>query len=326
MERFFTMMVTAKIRAEISDYCKIVFSYSNEQNSKNRLLSLFDNNTVLDNDFLMNYVNNEFYNAELTAYAFVEKMEHGSDDERIDRQEAHSNMALRNRLKNRLILLYGSPEIVDCRNEIERHILSIEKNVISYQTVDEIKRASRIMLYVTELYSPSNEDLTEEEYKYNKAQFYNCTLGFLNPDKRRYFFGAINIDKYFVLSERPEELIEAEKAFFASKSILNDLYNGKCYSAYQKIVLSDEAKKYFKLKKEYFVFKEARDIIIKELYGFGIVTIGNNRKSVKIFGLDGELYNMKISYVNSYSTREIVITDIKFDEDVQKVLDAIEKK
>ena len=449
MERFFTMMVTAKIRAEISDYCKIVFSYSNEQNSENGLLSLFDNNTVLDNEFLMSYVNNEFYNAELTAYAFVEKMEHGSDDERIDiwklilmkniseipdikksdinaynyasdvermeytakfwmnkenernfkmpvdkwcilfreliyiylkdegistynqkgesvprtlsaiikslnpnrnvkcsnsepsdlnnkkrkprterfdRQEALSNMALRNRLKNRLILLYGSPEIVDYRNEIERHILSIEKNVFSYQTIDEIKRASRIMLYVTALYSPSNEELTLEEYEYNKEQFYDCNLVFLNPDKRRYFFGAIKIDEYFVLSERPKELIEAEKAFYNSKSIWDYLNNGRYYSAYQKIVLSDEAKKYSKLKKEYFVFKKARNIIIEELYSFGIVTIGNNRKSVKIFGIDGELYNIKISYVNSYSTKKIVITDIKFDEDVQKVIYAIEKQ
>lgn len=47
---------------------------------------------------------------------------------------------------------------------------------------------------------------------------------------------------------------------------------------------------------------------------------------MKIFGLDGEQYNMKISYINCYSTREIVITDIKFDEEVQKVIDAIEKK
>ena len=96
--------------------------------------------------------------------------------------------------------------------------------------------------------------------------------------------------------------------------------------AYQKIVLSDEAKKYSKLKKEYFVFKKARNIIIEELYSFGIVTIGNNRKSVKIFGIDGELYNIKISYVNSYSKKKIVITDIKFDEDVQKVIYAIEKQ
>ena len=85
-------------------------------------------------------------------------------------------------------------------------------------------------------------------------------------------------------------------------------------------------KKYSKLKKEYFVFKKARNIIIEELYSFGIVTIGNNRKSVKIFGIDGELYNIKISYVNSYSTKKIVITDIKFDEDVQKILYAIEKQ
>ena len=96
--------------------------------------------------------------------------------------------------------------------------------------------------------------------------------------------------------------------------------------AYQKIVLSDEAKKYSKLKKEYFVFKKARNIIIEELYSFGIVTIGNNRKSVKIFGIDGERYNIKISYVNCYSKKQIVITDIKFDEDVQKVIYAIEKQ
>ena len=47
---------------------------------------------------------------------------------------------------------------------------------------------------------------------------------------------------------------------------------------------------------------------------------------MKIFGIDGELYNIKISYVNSYSTKKIVITDIKFDEDVQKILYAIEKQ
>ena len=126
--------------------------------------------------------------------------------------------------------------------------------------------------------------------------------------------------------ERPKELIEAEKAFYNSKSIWDYLNNGRYYSAYQKIVLSDEAKKYSKLKKEYFVFKKARNIIIEELYSFGIVTIGNNRKSVKIFGIDGELYNIKISYVNCYSKKQIVITDIKFDEDVQKVLYAIEKQ
>lgn len=448
MERFFTMMVTAKIRAEISDYCKIVFSYSKEQNSENGLLSLFDNNTVLDNEFLMNYVNNEFYNIELTAYAFVEKMEHGSDDERIDiwklilmkniseipdikkldinaynyasdverieyiakfwmneenernfkmpvykwcilfreliyiylkdegistynqkgeavprtlsaiikslnpnrnvkcsnsepsdlnnkkrkprterfdRQEALSNMALRNRLKNRLILLYGSPEIVDCRNEIERHILSIEKNVFSYQTIDEIKRASRIMLYVTALYYPSNEDLTAEEYKYNMAQF-NYTLDFLNPDKRRYFFSAIKIDEHFILSERPEELKEAEKDLVFSESFLNDFYNENYISLYQKLLFSDKMIKYLKLKKECDSLKNARDVIIKELYSSGESTIANNSKSVKIFGIDGERYNIKISYVNCYSKNQIVITDIKFDEDVQKVLYAIEKQ
>lgn len=282
MERFFIMLVTTKIRAEINDYCKIVFSYSfdekNASDNENSLLALFNTDKVLDKEFLKSYAMSEFFKIELSSQEFIEMMQYGSDTDKIriwqlvfmkehvsipdgkilksrafinttkrieyvarfwkkaetrknfkmpvdnwcvlfrelmyielkndeistynqkgesvtrklsaivkslnpernvayrypesedtgnkkrkprterdNRQESHSNMALRNRIRNRFLLLYSSPEIVDCRNEIERHILSMEQKILSYQTMEKIREADRTMRFPAAMCSVGNE-------------------------------------------------------------------------------------------------------------------------------------------------------------------------
>ena len=448
IERFFIMLVTARIRAEINDYCMIAFSYSEDETAQpgnsNELLSLFSADGMTDNTFLNNYVNSEFYNTILTSKEFRKKLKSGSasekkqlwqlillkyideipdvqkinpnafdyasdakrlnnvakfwikaedeqdikmsverwcilfrelifikitdqsittfDDrgwkksrtlsaiiaslksernvnssnpkssesdntkrktrtEKADRREAISNMALRHRLENRWLLLYSSPEIVDCRNDIVKHILSIAENVFSYDTVKDIKSVNRIMFYITSLYSISYADLVAEEFDYDITLFYGYSLGFFNKTVRRLFLAASKIDEYFVLSDRPDELKEAERDYIY---YMLYVYNNKeGNSEIKKLTLNEYKEKYKIIERKCKIYQKARDTISTQLYYTEKYSTENH--STIVFGLDGKHINMRISCLNSYALKKFIITDIEFETDIQKVLLKIEK-
>ena len=244
-----------------------------------------------------------------------------SRTEKADRREAISNMALRHRLENRRLLLYSSPEIVDCRNDIVKHILSIAENVFSYDTVKDIKRVNKIMFYITSLYSISYADLSAEESDYNRTLFYGYSLGFFNKTVRRLFLAASKIDEYFVLSDRPDKLKEAERDYIY---YMLYVYNNKeGNSEIKKLTLNEYKEKYKIIERKCKKYQKARDTITTQLYYTGKYSTANH--STIVFGLDGKHINMRISCLNSYALKKFIITDIEFETDIQKVLLKIEK-
>ncbi len=110
---------------------------------------------------------------------------------------ALANMILIKHFQDRLTLMYSSQEVVECRQEIDKHIFDIEENIMRCQTLEEIREASRIMAFVVALNSQGEKlnlithlSLTLDTNDFNGEYdiYYN------NNETKHYFLSALSVD------------------------------------------------------------------------------------------------------------------------------------
>lgn len=91
--------------------------------------------------------------------------------ERADRRELHSTMILRAFFHNCEMQMYSSPEIVECRNAIKKHMLLTMKKSFScsFQTLNDVRKANSMMQFVFMMHMFSDEILSvmEEQLKFS---------------------------------------------------------------------------------------------------------------------------------------------------------------
>lgn len=138
--------------------------------------------------------------------------QHVKRHERENKQEAHSNMALLKRLNNRMLMIFSSPKAAEYQFEIEKHILRIEEKVLSYQTIEDIRHANRIMRFVVAMHS-EGEEAIDMEYLYLTKEIvkYGYTMEFANDKVKHDFISAILRDREYIGTQQDNKLYQYEK-------------------------------------------------------------------------------------------------------------------
>lgn len=254
--------------------------------------------------------------------------------ERENKQEAHSNMALLKRLNSRMLLIFSSPEAAEYQFEIEKHILRIEEKVLSYRTIEDIRRANRIMSFVAAIYS-EGEEYIDMEYLYLTKKFgkYGYTMEFANDKVKHDFISTILRDREYIGTQQDNEFYQCgeELVDLLSREEWNDCGDPKIIC--QKICENKEILDIVEKQREIHKIESAEDKIIKCMKKHlikrnpkkGTRQIKHNAP-MKIYFLKRMAYEFGFTYIVNGKKKQITIMKCAFDNEIQKILDLLNIK
>ena len=103
---------------------------------------------------------------------------HTKRTERADRREWHSKIILEDFISDCELKMYSSPEIVECRNAIKKHMLLVMQKSFSclFQTLNDIRKANSIIQFVFMMSTYSDEVMTICDWIFKRGFWDNFTF------------------------------------------------------------------------------------------------------------------------------------------------------
>ncbi len=227
------------------------------------------------------------------------------------------NMILIKHFQDRLTLMYSSQEVIECRQEIDKHIFDIEENIMRCQTLEEIIEADRIISFVVALNS-QNEELnliTHSSLTLNTNGFngeYN--IYFNDNETKRYFFSALVIDKSYRYVQNPE-LCSLYKRFGQLNYELFQNFDNDKIKEFSALI-----NKIRKIPKPITIEDEIINIFYSYMSEKDFDEVQTYDCQINICFQERTDYKMYFMFEIDRSKKIITVTSCTFDDDIQQIL------